>query len=181
MSRLLGVDVDITICNSDQGWLDWLKYYNGFGRVLEIEGDILPYDLSEMFPNFKNPYQYWRDLDYNQFEPIEGSVEALEKLSKHFGIVFISRIKGHHTKSKYYWLKKHFPFMTEYVATHGKWVLNDSVVAMVDDRMSVLEKFDPEKRILFETKYTQDKDCCVDFSFKTWDNGIPAAIINRYL
>ena len=179
---LLGVDIDLTVCPSDQGWLDWLNYYNGFAGVLvnNIEGP-LPYNLGELFPSIKDPHQYWREVDYSQFDPIEGSVEALEKLSKYFGIVFISRIKGNHTKSKYYWLKEHFPFMTEYVATHGKWVMGNSVVAMVDDRLDVLKQFDLEKRICFNTPYTQSVECDVNLEFSVWNDETVKRICDEYL
>ena len=180
--RLLGVDVDLTVCPSDRGWWEWCndrviptdyQYKNSFEKA--------PYDLAEVFPTIKYPYDYWRELDYSQFQPIEGSVQALQALSDYFGIVFISRIKGNHTKSKYYWLKEHFPFMTEYVATHGKWVMNNSVVAMVDDRKDVLKGFDKEKRIWFNTPYTQSVECETEIQFDKWGDEIVKTICGRYL
>lgn len=181
MRRLLGVDVDLTVVATDQGWLQWLNYYNGFGKRVKSWDENIPYNLSELYPSVVDPYQYWRDLDYSQFQPIEGSVEALEKLSQYFGIVFISRIKGNHTKSKYYWLKEHFPFMTEYVATHGKWVMGNSVVAMVDDRLDVLKGFDKDKRIWFNTPYTQSSDCSVHLEFDRWNDSVVKMICEEYL
>lgn len=187
MRRLLGVDVDLTVVATDQGWLDWLnercsKYDPGMWKYFDCSSKLkLPYNLGQLFPQVEDPYQYWRELDYSQFKPIEGSVEALEKLSQYFGIVFISRIKGNHTKSKYYWLKEHFPFMTEYVATHGKWVMNNSVVAMVDDRLDVLKGFDFNKRIWFNTPYTQSVECDVAIDFSVWDDEIVKRICNEYL
>lgn len=178
--RLLGVDVDMTVCPSDVGWYSWLQKQ---GQQMYKLGDYepTPYNLGELFPTIIDPHQYWREVDYNQFSPIKGSVEALEKLSNYFGIVFISRIKGNHTKSKYYWLKENFPFMTEYVATHGKWVMDKSIEAMVDDRLDVLEKFDYNKRVLFETSYTQSSDCGVALSFNTWNDNIVKRICEEYL
>ncbi len=179
--RPLGVDIDLTICPSDVGWMKWLNEKSNGVKYNTGDYEPTPYNLGELFPTIKDPHQYWREVDYNQFSPIEGSVEALRALSKYFGIVFISRIKGQHSKSKYYWLKSHFPFMTEYVATHGKWVMNNSVEAMVDDRLDVLEKFDYNKRVLFETPYTQSSDCNVALSFNKWDNSIVHQICERYL
>lgn len=178
--RLLGVDVDLCVCPSGQGWLSWLQSQ---GQQIYQTGDYepLPYNLGQLFPQVEDPFQYWRELDYSRFEPIEGSVQALEKLSKYFGIVFISRIKGNHTKSKYYWLKEHFPFMTEYVTTHGKWVMNDSVVAMIDDRKDVLELFDFNKRIWFNTPYTQSSDCSVHLEFDRWSDNVVKMICEEYL
>lgn len=178
---LLGVDVDICICPSDIGWQEYMMYFNGFGKVVHRTDGMLEYDLSKMYPHVQNPYQYWRELDYSQFEPLEGSVETLKALSEHFDIVFISRIKGNHTKSKYYWLKDHFPFMTEYVATHGKWVMNKAVVTMIDDRLDVLEGFDKEKRVWFETIYTQTSDCPIASSLSVWDDKVVKRLCEMYL
>jgi 5'(3')-deoxyribonucleotidase len=165
---ILGVDVDGVCCPSIDGWKAYLEYFNGFGKVVHRTDGMLEYDLSNMYPTVLNPYDYWRKLDYAQFKPVEGSVEALKQLSEHFSIVFISRIKGNHTKSKYYWLREHYPFMTEYVATHGKWVMRGSVVAMTDDRLDVLEGFPLEKRVLYKTPYTQHTSCDVGYCIEDW-------------
>ena len=179
--RLLGVDVDLTVCPSDKGWMEWLRYYHGFAKTKEVSGGKLPYNLGELFPSVEDPHQYWREVDYAQFQPIEGSVEALEKLSQYFGIVFVSRIKGNHTKSKYYWLKEHFHFMTEYVATHGKWVMNNSVECMIGDRLDVLKSFDFNKRVCFNTPYTQSVECKTAIDFSVWNDEIVKRICDEYL
>lgn len=178
---ILGVDVDGVCCPSIDGWKAYLEYFNGFGKVVHRTDGLLEYDLSNMYPNVLNPYDYWRKLDYDQFKPMEGSVEALKQLSEHFSIVFISRIKGNHTKSKYYWLREHFPFMTEYVATHGKWVMSGSVVAMIDDRLDVLAPFDYDQRVLFKTNYTQFVECNVPYSFAQWNDSVVQRLCNMYL
>jgi len=71
--------------------------------------------------------------------------------------------------------------MTEYVATHGKWVMNDSVVAMIDDRKDVLELFDFNKRIWFNTPYTQSSDCSVHLEFDRWNDNVVKMICEEYL
>lgn len=179
--RLLGCDVDLTVVATDQGWLEWLRYYNGLGKVVNREDGKLPYNLAEMFPNFKDPYQYWRELDYDKFDPIEGSVKALESLSKYFDIFFISQAKGTHGKSKYYWLDKHFPFKSGLMLTKEKWGMNNSVVAMIDDRKDVLKGFDKEKRICFNTPYTQSVECETEIQFDKWNDEIVQTICERYL
>ena len=178
--RLLGVDVDLTVCPSDVGWWSWLRKQ---GQQMYNLGDYepIPYNLGQLFPQVEDPHQYWREVDYSQFEPIEGSVRALQSLSQYFGIVFISRIKGNHTKSKYYWLKEHFPFMTEYVATHGKWVMGNSVEAMIDDRLDVLKAFDFSKRVCFNTPCTQSVECEVNLEFSVWGDEIVHKICKEYL
>lgn len=125
MSGFLGVDVDGVL-------VDTINLYK------------------QCSSSFEDPLDFWRNENlYDNLTPMEGSVEKLESLSEYFNIVFISRLKGNHHRSKVYWLKKHFPFMTAFVGTHEKWVMNDSVVAMIDDLEDNLVKFDPQKRVLF--------------------------------
>lgn len=178
---LIGIDVDGCLAPSIDGWKTYLEYFNGFGKVVHRTDGMLEYDLSNMYPTVRNPYEYWRTLDYDQFNPMESSVQALKQLSEHFGIVFISRIKGNHTKSKYYWLKEHYPFMTEYVATHGKWVMGGSIVAMIDDRLDVLVQFDYDQRILFKTNYTQSVECSVPYQFSEWNEQVVERLCGMYL
>ena len=184
---ILGIDVDLTICPSDLGWVKWLRmedYKNQliYGTsTLKIPKGGLPYNLSELYPEVKDPYQYWRELDYSQFEPLEGSVEALDKLSRLFEIVFISQHKGQHSKSKYYWLEQHFPFKTGVILTKEKWLMKGSVVAMIDDRLDHLKGFDFDQRVLFNTNYTQSIECDVPYSFSKWDESVVDKLCEMYL
>lgn len=187
-NRLIGVDCDLTICRSDLLWVEWLINNCSYSNRETWEGlhsgwKIHSYDLGLYFPSIKDPMDYWRELDYDQFEPIEGSVEALQKLSEYFGIVFISSIKGNHNKSKYYWLKKHFPFMEGYIATKEKYLMGNSVVGMIDDRKSHLAGFDHHKRILFETNYDQKgfEDIYIHKSFSDWKQLDIKQLIEEYL
>lgn len=168
---LLGIDVDLTVCPSDEGWLTWLLEKSGRDNVLpdSVYGNKRHYNLSQYFPRIENPFEYWRTLDYTQFEPLAGSIDKLKELSEFFNIVFISVGKGTHGKSKYYWLKQHFPFMAGYIATKEKWLMNNSLVAMTDDRLENLEGFDQEKRILFSTPYRQTIDIPVSSVIQDWD------------
>lgn len=167
---ILAVDVDLTVVDSGTDWLSYLEYHSGFQRPLIEEGQTLPYDLSELFPRVADPYQYWRELDYDQFEPIEGAVEKLTELSKHLDIVFVTAIKGNHSKNKFYWLEKWFPFNRGYVATQEKWTMNKSVVGMIDDRLNNLEGFDLFRRILYNTPYSQGKNEFLEVGYviKDW-------------
>ena len=40
MMRLIGVDVDLVVAPSDEGWIEYLEYYNGFGD--KVQFDQLP-------------------------------------------------------------------------------------------------------------------------------------------
>lgn len=179
--HILGCDVDICLAPSDKGWMEYMKYFNGFGKVVHRTDGLLEYDLSKMYPTVADPYDYWRTLDYDQFKPLEGSVEALDALSRHFDIAFISQAKGFHHKSKYYWLEKHFSFNVGVILTKEKWLMKGSVMAHIDDRKDHLEKFDLDQRILFNTPYTQVSDCPVAFQFDVWDENVVTGICNTYL
>lgn len=187
MKPILGVDVDLTLVRTDLGWLNWLKmqdYQNMliYGTsTVHIPKAGIPYNLSELYPEVQDPYEYWRTLDYDQFKPLEGSVEVLEELSKSFDIAFISQHKGQHSKSKYYWLEKYFSFKTGVMLTKEKWLMKGSVVAMIDDRLDQLKGFDFDQRVLFETRYTQSVECNVAFSFNQWDDSVVQRLCGLYL
>lgn len=123
-------------------------------RQIGIDVDGVVVDTLTLYkkasPFLDDPLDFWRDETlYDNLEPMKGAIEKLEALSQYFNIVFVSRLKGNHHRSKVYFLKKHFPFMSGFVGTHEKYILNDSLLAMVDDLEDNLVKFDSEKRVLF--------------------------------
>lgn len=123
-------------------------------RQIGIDVDGVVVDTLTLYkkasPFLDDPLDFWRgETLYDNLEPMKCAVEKLETLSQYFNIVFVSRLKGNHHRSKVYFLKKHFPFMAGFVGSHEKWILNDSLVAMVDDLEDNLVKFDSDKRILF--------------------------------
>lgn len=176
--RIIGVDVDLTVCPSADGWLAYLNNVSGRNVILD-GGKQYPYNLSMMFPEVEDPYKYWRDLDYSCLEPISGSVNALYELSEYFDIVFISQHKGTHSKSKYYWLDKHFPFKKGVILTKEKYLMNDSVVVMIDDRASHLQYFEYYKRVLFKTQFEQEVEMECPITLNGWNNA--TAILLDYL
>lgn len=126
-------------------------------RQLGVDVDGVLVDTLTLYkqasPELEDPLDFWRDENlYDNLVPMEASVDKLKGLSRYFDIVFVSRLKGNHHRSKVYWLKKHFPFMTGFVGTHEKWILNASLIAMIDDLEDNLVKFDPQKRVLFGGK-----------------------------
>lgn len=177
----LAIDVDNTVIDTNQGWYEYLKYYNGLASMAKWEGDLLPYNLAELFPSVREPMLYWKKLDYFQFEPMEGSVEILKRLSEHFDIVFLSQQSGTHGRSKYYWLEEWFPFKKAVVLTHEKFVLSGSVVALVDDRKEHLAGFDFDQRVLFNTNYTQSVECNTPYSFSEWNSDVVERLCEMYL
>lgn len=154
MQRVIAVDCDNTVVHMD--WEGWKQC---------------------QMPNDYDPLDYWRSPTlYDKLEPMEGSVECLEKLSKHFNILFVSRLKGWHHRSKVYFLKKHFPFMEGFIGTHEKWIIQDSYVALIDDDIKNFEKVRHDKRILFGSDNKS-----VAYSFKSWDSVCVEKICEMYL
>jgi len=175
MAKYFSVDCDLVCVRSDLGWLEWLldnaseedvRNFNLYHK----DKAVFDYNLGKYFPSLNFPMQYWNDLDYDQFEPIEGSVEALERINHYFPVVFTSHIEGgSYGKSKAKWIKKHYPFQNGIIYTREKKVLCGSVVGHIYDRLSHLKGFEITKRYLFDTKYTQDVHCQVMETIYGWD------------
>lgn len=181
MSRIIGIDVDLTVCPSDKGWSTWLQERTSGPKSYVEYLENRPYNLSEVYCDVVDPMKYWRELDYSEFKPLNDSVEKLQALSKYFDIVFISAIKGQHTKSKYYWLQQYFPFNKGYIATKEKFLMNESVCAMIDDRLDNLQGFDQHKRVLYKTPYTQNASCGVGYVIDDWKSFSVKDFCEQYL
>ena len=143
-------------------------------RLLGIDVDGVVVDTLTLYkqasPNLEDPLDFWRDENlYDNLVPMEGAVKKLGLLSKYFGIVFVSRLKGNHHRSKVYFLKKHFPFMTGFVGSHEKWILNDSLVAMIDDLPDNLKGFDPDKRVWFNSE-SLVSSLPMGFTLNSWED-----------
>lgn len=176
MSLTIGVDVDLTVVDTGRVWCNWLEYkgatldFKAYAKAMDF--GRAPYNISKLaiVPDCVDPLDFWRDPKlYDSLSPLEGSVETLKALhDKGHKIVFVSAIKGDHHKSKYYFLKKHFPFLSGVVFTKEKHFVNLDV--MIDDRCDVLNKFDGEKtcKIRFDTVYEQSEKCEAHFVVKSW-------------
>lgn len=179
--RKVIVDCDLTVVRSDLEWVKWLQR-----KASEEDDDIyafyllrdelkIPYDLTEIYKDASvrlgGGMNFWKELDYTNLTPMEGSVDALGKISKHCSIIFASHIEGNHGRTKYNWLKKHFPFLDGVMFTREKYLLNSNeVVGVFDDRLSHLSGFEVHKRIQIDTPYTQDgyEETIVAQSFSDW-------------
>lgn len=138
MKRQLAIDCDNTVV-----FMDWISWQHA-------QDEMYQYD----------PLDYWRSSTlYDNLEPTKGAVDAIKELSLHFDIVFVSRLKGGHHRSKVYFLKKWFPFMKGFVGTHEKWLLADSFCALIDDDWNNLDKFPKEKRVLFGSYHEEAMHC----------------------
>lgn len=165
--RIIACDCDLVVAPMDKLHWAWLCAETG-QNVPFPEGKILPYNLGECFGIPERALDFWRATDlYDCVLPIAGSVEALKKISETCDLVFVSAIKGNHTKSKYYFLKAHFPFMKGYVATKEKYLVRCD--AIIDDRLENLSKMpDDVITIQYDTPYRQDVNFTPDLKFSDW-------------
>lgn len=158
---IIAVDVDLTVCAIDKLWWQWLNALHHKDHTFPTD-DVLDYNLGVFFSDLPDPYAgydhkdfFRRDGIYDFAEPVEMSVESLLKI-KGMGhqVVFVSHVKGNHHKSKYYWLKRNFPFMDAFIATKEKGFVRADM--LIDDRYEHLNAFQGlYTNLLFETPYTQ--------------------------
>ena len=157
MSKVLGVDVDLTVVDTGVSWFNWLN--NVCLSNKEMPEGTTEYDLTKYFSEElkgKDGYEYFRHTGvYDTLRPIAGSVDVLTNLSSNYEVVFISQVKGNHSKSKVEFIKRYFPFYSGIVFTKEKHHV--AVDIMVDDRVKFLNQFgDDVKKVLFKTNYIQD-------------------------
>lgn len=175
---IIGVDIDLTVVNSDQGWFDWCNEqlikmgHEPVDQQDLIELGQVSYDFAKVFPALKQYgryiLDYWRqETLYDDMLPIKGSVEALELLSHDHDIVFVTALKGNHHKSKYELVKRNFPFMKGFIGTKEKHFARIDV--LIDDRINNLNNVAKHGiiPIQYDTIYTQDEEQSVDMAHIT--------------
>lgn len=195
----LSIDVDLCVVASDAGWTRWLEEVTSGSMPLICLKDCidrkLDYNLANYYSKHLNQLgidgmDYWRQKDlYDHMTPRSDAVRAIRQLEKDgHEYFFVSAIKGDHSKSKWNFLKRHFPAMLGYVATKEKHLVQCDV--MIDDRAEILSKFSPGTyKVLLHTPYSQVGKDGVDYRevLKEQDNvaivgsweGIPK-MINNY-
>lgn len=151
---IIGVDVDNTVVDIGYQWFMYLL--NRYEIREERLTPELPYNISEAFfiPEGCDPFAFWRDPSlYEGLTPIVGSVEALQALKEEgHQIFFISQMKGWHSKSKYYFLEKWFPFKDAVIMTKEKWAIRPDI--MIDDNVIVLDSMPrTTKTFHYQTDY----------------------------
>jgi len=160
MSKVIAVDCDLTIAQSDVAWWDWMNSVCGTNIPFPSKTEcILSYDLSDYFEAFnyhkRDLYSFWRsETAYDGVKPMKGAVEALQELSDSgFEIVVVSTVKGNHHKNKWQFLERNFPFIDGYIATKEKKYVRCDY--FIDDRHDVLNRIQGPIKICMDTPYTQ--------------------------
>lgn len=152
---IVGVDVDNTVVDIGRYWDSYL--YQRYELKSEYcDGYMMPYNISEAYiiPEGCDPFAFWRDPSlYEGLTPNTGSVEALQTLKDEgHQIFFISQMKGWHSKSKYYFIEKWFPFKDAVIMTKEKWAIRPDI--MIDDNVIVLDSMPrTTKTYHYQTEY----------------------------
>lgn len=182
---VIAVDVDITVCAIDELWFKWLnnvcypqdKLSNSIDSFIWLCGyGGVDYNLSNYYKSYLEYYNidgldFFRGTNiYDLATQVEGAYDNLKKLSEHFDIVFVSVCKGNHHRNKYYWLKRNFPFMKGFLATHEKHLVRCDY--LIDDRNKYLNMMpDDVECIKLKTPYTQCEEEKRDIiTCENWDS-----------
>lgn len=177
---MLAIDVDITTLASDELWWEWLKsmscidalhihdcFVRSLSKLHDVEREYgdgqTRYDLSSYFPEMKNSrvngYSFWRSENiYDFVHPVNGAIDGVTKLSEHFDIVFVTHVKGLHSRSKYNCLERHFGHIQfDYVVTKEKHRVAADL--LIDDRNEFINQFLTSNRCAVKllTPYTQSE------------------------
>lgn len=123
-------------------------------KWLAVDVDGVVVDTHSLYSQAKllldDPLDFWRsETLYDELEPMQGAVDKLTQLNQYWDIVFVSRLKGNHHKSKVSFCKKWFPFMKGFVGTHEKYLLQESYVCLIDDLADNLVNLESNKGYLF--------------------------------
>ena len=146
MSLNIGIDVDIPVVDTPQVWVNWMSSVCEQYENIPVKDP--EYNISTYFtpPEGRDLMDFWRSCTlYDNLTPRKEAVQSIRDLYDAGNrIIFVSSIKGNHHKSKYNFLKKHFPFMSGFIATKEKHYVDVDV--MIDDRTSHLNAFHQQAR-----------------------------------
>lgn len=158
MNKVIGVDIDNTIVNSNYYWAQWCVHESGMyedfaSRISLYEEAVQFYDVSKVFTRFfpkERALDFWRADDlYDNMKPIflaQKNLFILHKLG--YKIVFVSALKGNHHKSKVNFMKQYFPFYDGFIGTKEKEFAKVDV--MIDDNYEILNRFtDPNISLIY--------------------------------
>lgn len=100
------IDMDDTIVKFFEEWL--LRYNTRNNKELTIE-QVTRYEIHKCEGFDSSFYEVLNDLDlYDNLSPINGAIEAVEKISEYFVVLFCTHaVHGKAAESKFNWIKKH--------------------------------------------------------------------------
>ena len=164
----IAVDCDITLVHSDLHWLEWLQNVTGTHLYLSgrLDYDLTKYFKDELTYQGLTGYEFWNSTSlYDNMEPVEGSVEALQHLKDlGYTLVCLSRTMGHHSHSKRNFIEKYFPMFdaTYLCGKDQKHFFKCDYI--IEDRIPELKHFTKDtKGIILNNRYLEP--CSVGCSY----------------
>tara|TARA_B100000929_G_scaffold290599_1_gene284890 strand:- start:46451 stop:47104 length:654 start_codon:yes stop_codon:yes gene_type:complete len=162
--NVIGVDIDLTVCPTDEMWFEWLISMTQSPAICEFDeveykcltlpelhslhtskGEKVNYNLTKYFPKPINsnvdPFDFFRrEGIYDLASPYKGCIKTLKMLEmRGYEIVFISHNKGNHSKSKYNFLERWFGQVGginfHSITTHSKEKFRANVDYIIEDRL----------------------------------------------
>jgi len=138
MSKIVAVDVDLTVVDTFNPWMEWFESYTGGRKVLNEDGayDLVP-EMNRILAEIGvdlNPFDFWRKTDlYDNLEPVPGVVDVIRAMKDGgYTVVFVSSCVPEHTKSKKWFLDHHFGY-APFIATHEKELV--AYDCLIDDKL----------------------------------------------
>jgi len=130
-NKIIGVDVDLTLCDSVTPWQNWYRDLTGHDISEEI--DEVNNDLQDLMKRHNDPLSFWKKPDlYDKIPPFQDAIDVLQRLSdRGYTILFISTCFPEHENSKRMFLKRHFPMGSGFISTSDKqyitmdWFIDD--------------------------------------------------------
>ena len=143
MRRIIACDLDSVMVDTPRYWYEWLEEVTHAGYSYEEVSHM--HNFGEIYDPLMKSHgcvamDWWRQQWlYQPMKPINNSVEVLTEMSENFDIVVVSASKAAHFKSKYYWVKHHFPFIKGFYASKEKGGIRADIA--IDDRNEYLRQY----------------------------------------
>lgn len=131
--KKIGIDMDCTICDTNNELIDLYNYYTGENLQLE---DITEWDFLNIATiKHKNLIfdLFYNNKLWNSIKPIKDSQHYMRLLNNEYEIYIVTATYPQNAKIKIEWLLKHYPFLNEknVIISHNKQIIN--VDLLVDD------------------------------------------------
>lgn len=147
---IIAIDLDSTLNNLIQMWLQWYNRDSG-ERISSYH--IKSWQVHKYVPCGTNIYSYLNNPAlYEACIPQPYSIEVTKELSRRHELVIVSAISKNTYDVKKEWCNKHFPHIKHFVGTHSKQFIGD---VLIDDGIHNLETY-KGLTICYNQPYNQD-------------------------
>ena len=139
--KIAAFDVDGVVVDLSLDWWKFLEHRSSYRVPYDTVSTA--YDFGSFYPDVstETSHSFWKSRDlYDGRNPIPGCKEAIRRFHENeFHVIFVSHVEGDHAKSKFEFLKRHFPFMKGYIPTREKAYVQPTIA--FDDRVKHLANY----------------------------------------